>query len=279
MLGSRQMAEFWSSINFFLTEHAAAVNLLSLSFGLVGIILAVAFYRAGKPVHCLSYATRTFRIISEKAQKVQGLEVTFHGVHVNAISITRMAIWNGGTEALRSADISDGEPLVIRPRDNVNILRADLVESTSGANRPSIEPVAQGGASGYLFHFEFLNPGDGVVISLVHDGTDVADLTLTGTLVGARVRKAGADPETVTTAADPHGATTIINVESPRTHHQSFALMLSAVGIVVSGLSLFVEGFGPIIMGPLFFFGGVGLYFYVKRKYPPSRLKMYDDNL
>jgi hypothetical protein len=273
------MVESWGSIKVFLSEHAALVNLLSLSFGLVGIVLAVVFYKAGKPVHCLSYATRTFRIISEKAQKVQGLEVRFRGARVNAISITRMAIWNGGTEALRNTDISEGEPLVIRPRDNVNILQADLVELTSRANKPSIEPVVQGGASGYLFRFEFLNPADGVVISLIHDGTDVTDVSLTGTLVGARVRRTGADPETVTTSADPHGATTIMYVESPRTHWQFCALGLCAVGIVFSVLSLFVGDCGPIIMGPLLFFGGVGFYFYIKRKYPPSRLRMYDDNL
>lgn len=270
--------EFWQIVKTFISEHTELITFVSLSFGLAGIILAVIFYRASQPVRQLSYSTRTFRIISEKAKKVAGLEVKFDEQNVNAISVTRAAIWNGGNESLRNTDISENDPLIIQARKGVEILKAELIESTSSANRALIQQM-QHEMSRYYFNFEFLNPGDGAIVSIVHTGTGIEDLSLIGTLIGARIKRTAADPETVTTIAGPHAATTIVHVESARSFSKFFSFLLFAMSIFIFCISFFKHEMSTLIAAIVVLFLAFVFYFYAKRKYPPSQLKMYDDNL
>ncbi len=271
--------ELWQLVKAFISEHTELITLTSLSFGFAGIILAFIFYRASKPIRQLSYSTRTFRIISEKAKKVAGLEVKYNGQKVNAISVTLLAIWNGGTEPLRTAEISENDPLIIKPIEGVKILRAELIESTSSANKSTIKQTND--ESGwYNFCFDFLNPADGVIASFVHTGTNIKDLSLLGTLIGGKIKRTAADPETVTTSAGPHAATTIVNVESARSYWKFMPWSLIFISIVLFIISFFTHDDKEILIAVIgALVAAFGLFFYFKRKYPPSQLKMYDDNL
>ncbi|GAI43985.1 unnamed protein product, partial [marine sediment metagenome] len=158
--------ELWQIVKDFISEHSELITLASLSFGFAGIIVAFIFYRASKPIRQLFYSTRTFRIISEKATKVAGLEVKYNGQKVDAISVTRLAIWNGGTEPLRAAEISENDPLIIKPIEGVKILNAELIESSSSANKSTIKQTNDESGR-YNFCFDFLNPTDGAIASFV----------------------------------------------------------------------------------------------------------------
>ena len=270
--------ELWQIVKDFISEHTELITLASLSFGFIGIILAFIFYRSSKPIRQLSYSTRTFRIISEKAKKVAGLAVKYNGQKVNAISVTRLAIWNGGTEPLRATEISENDPLIIKPIEGVNILKAELIESTSSANKSTIKQTNDESGR-YKFCFDFLNPTDGIIASFVHNGTDIKDLSLLGTLIGAKIKRTAADPETVTTSAEPHAATTIMYVESARSYCKFMPLSIIFGSIVFFIISFFTDDKMPLVIAIVGLVTAFGLFFYFKRKYPPSQLKMYDDNL
>ena len=192
--------------------------------------------------------------------------------------MTRLAIWNGGSEPLRSSDISEKDPLIIKPIDDVKILKAELIESTSSANRTTIKQ-ANDGSNQYIFCFDFLNTRDGAIASLVHDGTGIEDLSLLGTLIGGRVKRTAADPETVTTSAGPHAATTIVYVDSARSHWGFMPWFFLVFSLVCFSVTFFIDSKEPLVLAIVFFVVGSGAFLYFRRKYPPSQLKMYDDNL
>ncbi len=123
------------------------------------------------------------------------------------------------------------------------------------------------------------------MVEITHTGTGVDDLELQGSVVGGTVRKAGADPETVTTVADPHSATTIISVESGRSHNKVLAVAALVVGIASLSVAIFgtVTGWidwGPFTIGAIVFFAvAFAINFYVAKRYPPSGIKLFDSDL
>lgn len=270
--------ELWQIVKIFISEHSELVSFISVAFGFVGIILAFIFYRTSKPVRQLSYAIRTFRIISKKANKIPGLEIKYNGQMTDAISLTRMAIWNGGSEPLRATDIPETDPLIIKARNGVKILKAEVIESSSSSNRPSVQQINDDSYK-YKFSFDFLNTGDGVIASFVHNGTGIEDLSLLGTLIGGRIKRTAADPETVTTCAGPYAATTIVNVESARPRLYFMSFMMFIMFIIFAIISFFADEKKPIVIAFVCLLMALGMFFYGKRKYPPSQLRMYDDNL
>src|ERR1035437_4492390 len=156
----------WETIRQFAAQNPELVSVVSLGVGFASIVLALILYRASKPRRLLAYATRTFRIISSKAKRVEGLKVLYNEKAVQSLSLTRLGVWNAGNEALRRTDIPSVSPPVIYARKGVSILEAQILETTSSANR--IELTAfQGEVSGYAIGFEFLDPGDGALFNIV----------------------------------------------------------------------------------------------------------------
>lgn len=271
-------AAMWETIRQFAARSPELVSVVSLGVGFASIVLALILYRASKPRRLLAYATRTFRIISDKAQKVAGLKVLYNERAVRSLSLTRLGIWNAGNEALRRTDIPSVSPPVIHARKGVSILKAQILETTSSANRIELTPF-EGEVSGYAIGFEFLDPGDGALFNIVHDGIEVQDVAITGGIIGGRIRRAATDPETVATSAGPHAATTILTVQSGRSNARSFALFaligFSVVGIIIVFFNL-LAGFILILLGGCL---SAGVYLTSRRSYPPPQLKMFDDNL
>ncbi len=160
----------------------------------------------------------------------------------------------------------------------MKILKAELIESTSSANKTAIKQVSDGSGR-YIFSFDFLNTRDGVIASLVHDGTGIEDLSLLGTLIGGKVKRTAADPETVTTSAGPHAATTIVHVDSARSYWSAIPWILCGFSMVGFIVTLFIDSKQPLVFAIICLVLAFGVFLYFRRKYPPSQLKMYDDNL
>jgi hypothetical protein len=107
---------YWESIKGFVSANPELINIVSIALGVAGVILALYFYKRSKPIRQLSFACRTFRMISEKHKNVPGLGVTYEGADIPSLSVTRLAVWNAGTEALRDQDIATTDPLFIATR-------------------------------------------------------------------------------------------------------------------------------------------------------------------
>jgi hypothetical protein len=265
----------WETIRQFAARNPELVSVVSLGVGFASIVLALILYRASKPRRLLAYATRTFRIISGKAKRVKGLKVLYNEKAVPSLSLTRLGIWNAGNEALRRTDIPSVSPPVIHARKGVSILEAQILETTSSANRIELTHF-DGEVSGYAIGFEFLDPGDGALFNIVHDGIEVQDVAITGGIIGGRIRRAATDPETLTTSPGPHAVTTM---QSGRSSARSSALVALIVFTVVG---IFIVFINPLVGFFLILLGGclsAGVYLISRRSYPPPQLKMFDDNL
>jgi len=277
---------YWQSLKDFIAANPELINLVSIALGIAGVLLAVYFYKQSKPIRQLSFACRTFRIISDKCQRVPGLGVAYEGKDIPSLSITKLAVWNAGTEALRAQDIPSSDPLVIAVRGSkVHLLKVAVIEVTHTANAASVQFSVNDGNEPAKLTFEYLNPGDGLLVDVVHTGTGTDDIELRGSLVGALINKAASDPETMTTAAGPHAATTIVSVQSGREHEKFFGyacLAMSVCAAIATGVGAYFDFHDwrtfPFFSIGLFALGLLALA-HAARAYPPSTIQQFDSDL
>lgn len=252
------------------TENAALISVTSLVLTMTSIVLALVIYKASKPLTSIAYAARTFRIISDKASSIDGLSINFNSISVDTLSVTRLAIWNEGNQALRESDLPEIDAPAIRVKKGVEVFAITLVEQPEQTNQFVL-------LNNNEIRFQHINPGDGALINVIHSGTEINDVFISGSIIGGRVRNAAMDPETVNISADPHAASTILITQSPRTHGLFLAylsLALAAIALVGSFFSLIPAIF---VSGGFF---TVGLFFLwdTRRRYPPAQIRMFDDN-
>jgi len=271
--------ELWLPIRKLISENPEIVAILGLVGTTVGITVTLLLYKLARPRKLLAYATRTFCVIPELRFKLQGVEVLYNKSPVQALAVTRVGVWNAGNESLRRSDIPRADPPVIYARDGINVFEATILESSSAANNVTLEPVYSP-VAGYAINFEFLDTGDGAVISVVHDGTKVSDVRLGGEIIGGRLRRTVAHGETPETIRDERAFAGPKKPQSGRASLRIAAIalvvLLPILGVIFMASSYWRDGLLMFVLGPTI---GGGMFLLSRRVYPPARLRMFDDNL
>jgi hypothetical protein len=193
---------------------------------------------------------------------------------VSRLSVTRLAVWNAGTEPIRSTDIAGRAPLRLTARDGITVLEATVLEVTRAANRLIVFTDEHSDAK-LRVTFEFLDPSDGALINVIHDGIGLEDVALVGIVVGGTVRRTVADPETI----PAERSASRVRIESGRRK----ARFGAALSILIGGpLTVLASLMGAVTLASasvLIVMIGIGLYAYARRVYPPSGLRIFDNDL
>lgn len=246
-----------------------------------GIVLAVLFYKLSKPRKLLAYATRTFRVVPQGRIKIQGLQITYYGYPVESLSVTRLAVWNAGNESIRRSDLPASDRPVIYGGGGIKIFETSVIETSAAANNVGLTLVDHP-IVGSAIGFDFLDPGDGAVFSVVHSGNKLTDIRLNGEIIGGRVWRTVAHGERPTEG----GSQQWFGVRAWQRPQESGRSQLRVGAYAVLTMVLF-SGFVLVLSSQW----GVGLLLIVigivasgallisRRVYPPLRLKSFDENL
>lgn len=163
---------------------------VSLALALVSVTLSVIFYFKNRRTKkaCYSVVGRT---LIEGTQRVLGeISVLYRGKERDRITVSKLGIWNAGTEPLRAEDIATAAPLCIEVPQNAEVLSCSLLFSSDPANRFAVTGIQKADTrepeAGTLvpFSFEYLNPMQGAVIQLVHTGDWAQAIRVRGKIVG-----------------------------------------------------------------------------------------------
>jgi hypothetical protein len=246
-----------------------------------GIVLAVLFYKLSKPRKLLAYATRTFRVVPQGRIKIQGLQITYYGYPVESLSVTRLAVWNAGNESIRRRDLPGSDRPVIYGGSGIKIFETAVIETSAVANNVGLTLVDHP-IVGSAIGFDFLDPGDGAVFSVVHRGSELTDIRLNGEIIGGRVWRTVAHGERPIEG----GSQQWFGVSAWQRPQESGRSQLRVGAYAVLTMVLF-SGFVLVLSSQW----GVGLLLIVigivasgallisRRVYPPLRLKSFDENL
>ena len=272
---------FWLPIKNFISTNPEIVVIAGLVLAISGIILTALFYKLSKPRRLLAYATRTFRVVPEKRINLERLNITYNSYPVQSLSVTWLAVWNAGNESIRRSDLATKDPPVIYAANGITIFETEVIEASSDANNVTLTPVYEA-ITGSAIDFEFLDPGDGAVFSVVHTGSKLADIRLNGEIIGGRVRRTVAHGETPTErkAQQWHGSTTPLKPESGRHQIRQSAYPLLTFLVLVGLVLLFTSAWrGGVLVILLGLIVPTSVLLLSRRVYPPLRLKSFDKNL
>jgi len=161
------------------------VSIGGLVCGVIGIVLAIVFYIRGRRVSSIKYDYLGRSLVEGLSGALEGIEVRYKGSVQDRITVSRFAFWNAGTETIRAGDLTD-DALRVACKQGIQILDHRVVETNDVTNKISLGAVqnAEDEAS-VSIRFDYLDPNDGAVLQIVHDGHERTRFRLVGSLKGS----------------------------------------------------------------------------------------------
>src|ERR1700675_5058659 len=162
----------------------------AFAVGIIGIATAILIYLFTRRYKRMWYAVRSFTLVERDRSTVPGLEVLFDKKAVEALTISKIAVWNSGSDPLRKEDFPQAEPICINVGKKLEILEASIIQTSSRTCGCAIVRKAR---NCFEIGFEFLDPNDGLVVQIAHTGTSSQEVNVTGHIVGGgKVTRPGA---------------------------------------------------------------------------------------
>lgn len=148
-------------------------------FVIIGTIYSIYMSKQSYPKYELSYYKQTNKVISISGSHINSLRMTYKGEPITDISITKVAIWNSGTQGIEKKDIVNGRQLTLGVKENRNskILDCFIKYRTDNTNDIKQDPIKneKGTAIKYIFDFTYMARKDGFLLEIIHTG-NVDDL-------------------------------------------------------------------------------------------------------
>jgi hypothetical protein len=152
------------------------VGILGFLVGIIGLIL----WYASKSRSRLAAQANSLELVGPNAVFPSDLEFLFKGQKVLNVTLSRIAIWNVGNTTLKGDQITTSDPLRIITNDGSNILEATIRACTRQVN--GFTCTSRAVSNEIVCQFDYLDPGDGALIQIIHTGND--DIKVLGTLRG-----------------------------------------------------------------------------------------------
>jgi len=155
------------------------IGLSGLVVGVIGIIL----YRNSRIGALPTCQMKTHRLIGLSEQELPpNVKILFDGDPVPRLSVTHLYFWNRGKETIQGDQVVEDDSLRCVFQENDEILKAHIGAVTRDVNKWSVQIPKQAKHTARL-SFDFLDPGDGVRLDLLHTSCDRYPSVL-GTLRG-----------------------------------------------------------------------------------------------
>lgn len=156
-----------------------------LIIGIVGIILAIYFFRRSekipKPTFVTSPGVKTLVHPDLAKLGIVSIRIADRSIGERGISSVRVFFWNSGSRDIRSSDIL--KPFTVRSA--APILAAANILSTRDVTKSELVVERNPNGSEIRLSFSVLEPGDGVTFDVVYDGPPGERMEFSGVCVGA----------------------------------------------------------------------------------------------
>ncbi|MFI3305726.1 MAG: hypothetical protein R3Y68_04365 [Rikenellaceae bacterium] len=159
-------------------------NIIILLFAIVGIIASFYFYKKSHRLTSAAFMIRTIRLINNKMNKFSALNIECGGDNINSLSISKVALWNDGSDTINADSIAKNNTLRIKIDEKYQILGADIQYEKNKSNdfKISISPDKRS----VKIDFDYFDRDEGVVVQLYHTGRRSADLAVVGQIKACR---------------------------------------------------------------------------------------------
>jgi hypothetical protein len=167
------------------------IGVLGTIFGVAGIVATYVFYRRSKQEKKPRYHIKNWPILVGWKETLPDLSIHYrgHGEDIPNLSIADVLLWNDGNMPIHEKEVPKSGQLMITAKDGCKIVGHTILKRTNEHNRFSTAINRE--KTRILVDFEFINGMDGVLIRVIHTGTNTSDLTVSGAFVGADLQPYG----------------------------------------------------------------------------------------
>lgn len=155
-------------------------QIISLLIGLIGIFLAILFFIKSKKQTKPFFAKRSFNLISEKIKIIGNFNISFNNKEINNLTITKVAIWNGGNQTLNHSDFAQNDLLKIKAEEGIEIYDCKIVYESNKTCMMNINV----NRNEIMVLFDFFDRNQGGIIQITHSGKSSKDINILGTIKG-----------------------------------------------------------------------------------------------
>ncbi|MEV4079107.1 hypothetical protein AB0J43_02285 [Nonomuraea fuscirosea] len=245
-----------------------------LLVGIAGLGLSIVLYMRGRKKPIPKYHTEEIRLIRGTDQLLpKNVVISYDDEPVDSLTKTIVTFWNGGRQTLGSELIASSDPLLLSLQEDQGvILRTRILKASRLVNRLSVESVDSRTAR---LDFEFLDPGDGVAVEILHTGRS-SSVIFSGTIKGL-----SGGPVEVTSAEFPFRSSNAAHQHPVRLNRLLRISLLATTG--TAGLLFASLGFIdlplpkgersnlPFIIGGLLYVAlGLGISWLGRRRIPKA---------
>jgi hypothetical protein len=153
-------------------------TLSSFFIGILGLIFGILSWRSAFRIRKPVYTVSNFNLVRNFKNIIPGIHITYKDREIENITISKIAFWNKGLKTINKEDIIKSDPLRIRSVKGVVILDRKVIHTTEPANMFQAQEIDN--PNSFLITFDYLGRGDGAIIEIVHTGTGVEDIFLSG---------------------------------------------------------------------------------------------------
>lgn len=172
------------------------LNIVFIILTLASMILTAWFYFKSKKNKKPTFCTRTVNLVKEKINKIDSVDILYHGQKIDNLSISKMAIWNAGKETISSSDIAKNDRFRVEIDENDKILDFELIFERKKANGFKL---TKHNDNTLFIEFDYFDYNEGIIIQIYHTATDGSSLNLKGSFKGTeqinRVQSKGLFPK------------------------------------------------------------------------------------
>ena len=155
---------FWVKIQDYIGIGGSILGIIGIAIGIISFISE----RRSRIGPRLAYQFHAIRIIEKEKKPVLGeLDILFKGEPIPRLTVTFFVIWNMGTTMLDGKNIVYDDPLMLKFNEDSKILRIRILKETRKTNKFEFK-INGDSPNEATCYFEYLEPGDGVTIELLH---------------------------------------------------------------------------------------------------------------
>ncbi len=156
--------------------------------GIIGLALAIFFHRKSKIFKALKYVEDSRPLIQNSKSVHDDVEVTFKGNHQENLTVSRLTFWNSGRKTIDANDVATAAPITIVVPNEHEFLAARILYVTDEKTKITISNkslnLPESKETGRKISFEFLEPGDGAVVQILHTAKFTVEPKLIGKIKG-----------------------------------------------------------------------------------------------
>ena len=149
--------------------------LTALSF-----VLAFIFYSKSKRDKILKFDIRSYNLIKDSINKFDLLKIEYDGQKIDNLTISKVAVWNSGKEAVRKSDIPVMSPICVKSNDGI-ILNSSIIAQSNISNMFSCN--ISDNKDCVIIDFDFIDYDNAAIIEFLHTSSN---LSVSGCVIGGK---------------------------------------------------------------------------------------------